>query len=640
MNSLISSCGGVLVLNKRARAAVSTSPRGMPNIIDDFGAVGDGVTDDSPAYMRGLTSGQRQIFCPFMPLGYRLSQGIVISGTTVLHGIFTGPGDGTAGTILRFDNDVPICVEINGGASNSAPGLRGFVVTRAGAEPPLSSVGVYVTSCYNVVIEDVMSMNHAKCWRWYANGVTGLSSMLTRIFSSAATDVHIEIDSWPELRFSQCRFGKNGLGDVACNAYVRITGGEFPTEHRGIGPNTIFFENTQFNQGANQVGRWVTFDDVRGGGSTAVIFNFITCHVEAVAYGIGSNSGTSAIVRAMMTNITISAQNDFLALDPATILSEVQIANSEIFTNLTLDPNLPVNALIINGCRISGQTALTGNGGSTAELIGNHYGTGLTLAGSWTGLSVLGGRILGGNLICTASGVVAVIMENTIILNDGPAGNPRGSNAIDWQGVRVSPTQIASGEASVISGGDQNTASGNRGVVGGGTGGAASGDYSWVPGGLLGQTRNTFGRGAWSSGRFATTGDAQCGEFVFRAQTTDASEVYLTSNQAELGPNNIVVLPTNSSYSLAIMVVARDSLGDSANWTLNLLVKTALDSAEASIVGRVNAAQRPNAADPNAEAWLLTVLGTTDGLVLVAQGQNGQTINWVARVMSVEVVCQ
>jgi hypothetical protein len=57
-------------------------------------------------------------------------------------------------------------------------------------------------------------------------------------------------------------------------------------------------------------------------------------------------------------------------------------------------------------------------------------------------------------------------------------GNQRGLHAVDLQSSRTAPTQVASGNYSVIGGGARNTASSYAATVGGGYRNTASGDYS------------------------------------------------------------------------------------------------------------------------------------------------------------------
>jgi microcystin-dependent protein len=109
-------------------------------------------------------------------------------------------------------------------------------------------------------------------------------------------------------------------------------------------------------------------------------------------------------------------------------------------------------------------------------------------------------------------------------------GNNRGANAVDLQVARVttSPSQVASGVTSVISGGQNNTASGELSVIAGGSGSTASGRGSVVGGG----ENNT------ASGLFATVpggrNNLASGENAFavgrRARATHAGSVVFGDN--------------------------------------------------------------------------------------------------------------
>src|SRR5690349_10635792 len=51
------------------------------NVITDFGAVGDGVTDDSPAFQAAANS-KRSIFVPKPPVQYKLNNTVILEPTT------------------------------------------------------------------------------------------------------------------------------------------------------------------------------------------------------------------------------------------------------------------------------------------------------------------------------------------------------------------------------------------------------------------------------------------------------------------------------------------------------------------------------------------------------------------------------
>lgn len=261
-------------------------------------------------------------------------------------------------------------------------------------------------------------------------------------------------------------------------------------------------------------------------------------------------------------------------------------------------------------------------------------------------------------------------------LPDGTAagGNARGSNAVDWQQARNQPGQIASQPNSVVAGGANNTASGANAVIGGGisnqatqtstvvAGGStnlANGGFAWVPGGLRADCRNVHGRGAWASGHFGTTGDAQAGEHVLRAQTTNATATRLTSDGSAAGSANTANLPNNATYRIKLLVIARQTggsagtVGDSAAWEANLLIRRGATAAATVLVGgnqmsatpalaavTAGTAFAPGITDAAAAAWRLTLAADTaqGGLAVSGTGEANKSINWVARLLSVETV--
>ncbi|MDI3309380.1 MAG: glycosyl hydrolase family 28-related protein [Acetobacteraceae bacterium] len=262
-------------------------------------------------------------------------------------------------------------------------------------------------------------------------------------------------------------------------------------------------------------------------------------------------------------------------------------------------------------------------------------------------------------------------------LPDGTAagGAARGMNAVDWQQSRDTAAKVASGTNATIGGGRQNTASGSDSTVAGGAGNSASAPQSavgggltnfasgnasvvaggsnntanetvtWIPGGSWASSRATYGRGAWGSGFLSVQGDAQAGEFVLRRQGTDATQARLTSNNLAPGANNSINLPNGGTYMVRMLVVARqvggnaDTVGDSAGWIVDALVRRGANAATTVLVGG-GASIAPTYSDAGATAWRLAVAADTanGGIAVSGTGEANKIINWVARVMSVEVV--
>jgi hypothetical protein len=92
-------------------------------------------------------------------------------------------------------------------------------------------------------------------------------------------------------------------------------------------------------------------------------------------------------------------------------------------------------------------------------------------------------------------------------------GNKRGGYATDWQKIRTTAAQVASGNYSTIAGGQRNTASGGYGTVAGGYTNQASGTYGTVAGGdtnIASSSYSTVGGGA-SNRAQTNTHAAVCG---------------------------------------------------------------------------------------------------------------------------------
>jgi hypothetical protein len=133
--------------------------------------------------------------------------------------------------------------------------------------------------------------------------------------------------------------------------------------------------------------------------------------------------------------------------------------------------------------------------------------------------------------VSTTNGDIAIVPKNDGALlaqvPDGTSagGNKRGRLSVDWQTERASADQVASGNISVISGGQENKASGVYSFVGGGlkntaststaivVGGnenIASGSASFVGGGAYNEAQalDTFVGGGffnWANGTYAST---------------------------------------------------------------------------------------------------------------------------------------
>ena len=222
--------------------------------------------------------------------------------------------------------------------------------------------------------------------------------------------------------------------------------------------------------------------------------------------------------------------------------------------------------------------------------------------------------------------------------NAPTGGNARGANAVDWQTVRTSAVQVASGSSAVVSGGANNTASAAGAVVGGGDTNVADGINSLVAGGSRASTRGTAGKSSFANGMFAATGDCQAGGVVMRAITTNATPGRLTTDGAAASGTNVNALPNNALYAFSAIVGARNTANnDSAAWQISGLVKRGANAAATALVGTPSIS--PIASDAGAAAWVVGVTAdvTLGALSLNVTGAAATSIRWGVVLSTMEI---
>lgn len=276
---------------------------------------------------------------------------------------------------------------------------------------------------------------------------------------------------------------------------------------------------------------------------------------------------------------------------------------------------------------------------------------------------LVSGAAAGGAVAVQAQGAdanigLALVPKGTGALTAGvpdgavAGGGARGANAVDWQTARVSASLVASGAYATVSGGRNNAAGGTHAVVGGGignvagdtavvsggNGNTADGVVSWIVGGFRATTRNLFGKGAWASGWFSAPGDAQAGEQVLRRQTADATPAALTADGGAPGAGNQVVLPNGGVYACKVLVAAREATG-AGKGVWEFLVSARRDGSAAATNVSAQSTGAPILSGATTGWAVSLVADTANGAMQVqVTGAAGQTIRWVARVLSAEVV--
>jgi len=412
----------VSFLQSGANAVTRTVQSKLRDVVSvkDFGAVGNGVADDTAAIQAALNSGSTEIFVP--PGTYYCASAITVSPGSRLYGATGNFGDAPTGSKLVFAAAVVTCLTLGNGASNNGSGLYGIIISRLGTAPASNTIGVLINGGHNVSLNQVVSDNHGAGFSFVnTSGLYGIGAMCSELYTSRIVSAHTSFDTWPEARFTNCRFGKNGSADYSCETHALIKGG---VNLSSAGPNSISFVNTQFNQGTNGPNYFIKFQNKTAGTIDATIYSFISCHAEGhVIAGIYSDSSWDVIKRLQLNNFVFNAPGvPFLALNAATQPEEWAIDNSAIYGSFSLTPTPQINFINLSNTRLLGAFTLTMAANSSANISGCSFGSIPSITGSNVGaFSLIGNTYSAGNPSWPLSitGSVTVLDPQLPVMNAG-----------------------------------------------------------------------------------------------------------------------------------------------------------------------------------------------------------------------------
>lgn len=241
------------------------------------------------------------------------------------------------------------------------------------------------------------------------------------------------------------------------------------------------------------------------------------------------------------------------------------------------------------------------------------------------------------SLVVAPKGMGAIFAA---IPDGGDGGNARGSYAVDLQLFRGSANHVASGVGSFLGAGLANRASGTFSAIVGSLDCVASGAYSLAHGSgsvasgegsvAVGIRPSAAMRGqlALSSGRFASTGDAQSSLLHLFRVTSDDSQVELTLGGASPSPDSRLILPDDTAWIFTASIVAVDvSSGDSAWFEVKGAIHRGSGAGSTQLVGDLHelSGKTLGAADWDATLDADDVNGS---LAVLVTGDTGATVRW------------
>jgi hypothetical protein len=367
--------------------------------VKDFGAVGDGITDDAAAIQLALDS-SAAVYLPSAT--YYLASGITVPEGTILWSEGCAPSNPPSGTVLLFALSVATCITMGGSsANNQSCSIKGFSINRAAGVVPSGSIGVLNQNTYASFIENIGVFRQTIALKFLGDAATkGIACMVSKVYTGTISDSHVVQDTFPEIRFEQCRFGMNGGGDVACNSYIRVQGGS--TTNPANGPNSFVAVNCQFNQGGGAaVASFLNFANKTVGSiSDTTLWQFVGCYIENVSTSIVSSDSTwNSLTRLIISGCMINAPTSgFWGLNAATQINESVISSNVIFSLFTLAPTLQINYLVVSDNMFGNNVSVTGVANSVVNFGNNVYRQNLSIGGTFTSGQ---GNFSGGNVVNT-----------------------------------------------------------------------------------------------------------------------------------------------------------------------------------------------------------------------------------------------
>lgn len=240
--------------------------------------------------------------------------------------------------------------------------------------------------------------------------------------------------------------------------------------------------------------------------------------------------------------------------------------------------------------------------------------------------------------VLKAQGLGAVANDDT--------GNKRGEYAVDWQRIRSTADQVASGNFAIISGGSFNQATGLHSVVVGGNNNTADADYALVLGGVNGNARGI--KGAVIVPHYATGGQSnssgkiQTGHYLLGGDTVlSASPVDLTTDSSgNIDATNQITLVDNSAIYFSGTIIAKELYPtldpEIVVWDLKGTVYRNAGNSTTNLLSIVN----PTIVNGNtATTWQVSV--TTENnigcLLVQVQGPSDKQVRWVAKIETIEL---
>ncbi|TAA27680.1 hypothetical protein EA661_13075 [Pseudoxanthomonas winnipegensis] len=369
--------------------------------VKDYGAVGDGLVDDTAAFVAAI-SDYRSVY---VPRGYYK----ISSTLLLLKSSFRLWGDGIDNTNLVFTSAVGTCVQIgNGGSAVNHVSLAGMTITRDYTTTPTSNCIGISWDTFGYGQEFNVAVRRQYHGRLLTNTSGGGVSVNYRGVNVIATDCvgsYCKVVNVADAHFVSSEFGRNG-GELFAPAFC--------VEYTGQCNNIGFTDCVIVPRHANaptstQAFRW------NGQVNDTGIFVFTNTNVENVQYVFGSDAATPNITEMKAVNCRFTASGgSIFGVNSATRWKNLRLANVNLSNGSVALNNVKWSSIV--GCfmeslSLGSNDTTSGNG--DCQVTGNTVTGGVSITGAWTRLSLVGNSIAG-----SYSNTATVVGNHTHTLTD------------------------------------------------------------------------------------------------------------------------------------------------------------------------------------------------------------------------------
>jgi autotransporter adhesin len=345
----------------------------------------------------------------------------------------------------------------------------------------------------------------------------------------------------------------------------------------------------------------VTFADAGGGGADLYAANEVSPTAQPSA------TGDNAIA---IGDSAVASGADALAFGEGATSSSTRSTaigyNSTAagITSTALGPS--ANATGFYSTALGYNAKAASSGFNSVVAMGNSYAS---------GAESFAAAIANNSSSYGATGANAVAMGDRAKAQGSKSFAVGGSaHAVNAESTAIGDTAIAQGSKSIALG-VFTTANGNNSV--------ALGYYSKT---------DIHGKLAYASGRFAAQGDAQGGQYILRADTTDATATVLTTNNSTAGSDDQIVAASDTCITFDGTITAMQNGAQAyASWKIEgLLVNDG---------GTTTLANSATTVISNGSSWgmALSADNTNNALAITCTGEASHNIRWVANIRTTEV---